>query len=147
MKLYIMSLPWRGSRRSRLCLLLAERRWDDVSTSWCPSAWLAFSIILVLRQVSPLVFDVCFGRRDHLIKALSIQSTTLTIPLLSAAGSLQPAGFADGGGQESVQGHGVGAGAGAGRRGSEERQEDAPPAGTLPQPLGRLRHLLLLHPV
>lgn len=61
MKLYITSLPWRGSRRSRLCLLWAERLWDDVSTSWCPSAWLAFSIILPQRQVSSVVFQ-----RDHL---------------------------------------------------------------------------------
>lgn len=76
MKLYITLLPWRGSRRSRLCLPWAERRSDDVSTSWCPSAWLASSIIVAPRQVPAVVFRVCPGRRDRPVKATPSRHNT-----------------------------------------------------------------------
>lgn len=97
MKLYIMLLPWRGSRRSRLCLLWAERHWGDVSTSWCPSAWLASSIILALRQVHPIMFYMRFGQRDDLNNEHAIQCITLSVVAVSSKPveslSLRPQGL------------------------------------------------------
>lgn len=55
MKPCIMSSPWLENRRSRLCLLWAERLSDDASTNSCLSAWLGFLTFPELRLDSAIL--------------------------------------------------------------------------------------------
>lgn len=133
MKPCIMSSPWLENRRSRLCLLWAERLSDDASTNSCLSAWLGFLTFPELRLDSAI------------LKIETLLISYLIKWLFFCSEPLQPTGVSYWRSQEGLQRYGVSSRTGADWGSSEKWKEGPTPNGSLPEPFCCLRCLFLLY--